>query len=343
MNLTSLVTDMSAFYNTSVEETQHALTAILSGQTEPLKKFQIFMTQANLQEFARQQGIRKTIKEMTEAEKVQLRYNYVLEKTSQSHGQYAREQGSATTELIKFKQGMVELGTSFSEEILPIFTPVITGVNNMIEGFSTLSDGTKKFIVIVGGVVAAIGPVLLILGGLFKSISNISEGMKVAKTALGAVGKAGKLFNGLLGNTQFLGFAKWALVIAGVALAIAALVTSINYLIGKGKEMNQFSRDMSNMVGGINSSVSGARIRGYAVGTKYASPGLAMVGENGPELLNFRGGETVHTNEDTNKILAGMGGGDTYNLYVEMDEVDEVYKLVNVFKEFKQTKRAGVV
>ena len=112
----------------------------------------------------------------------------------------------------------------------------------MIEKFAGLSDGTKKFIVVAGGIVAVVGPTLLILGKVFSAISNISSGMKAAKGAIEVVSKAGKAFKGLLGETQFLGFAKWAIVIAGVALAIAALVTAINYLIGRGKDMNQFSK-----------------------------------------------------------------------------------------------------
>jgi hypothetical protein len=37
------------------------------------------------------------------------------------------------------------------------------------------------------------------------------------------------------------------------------------------------------------------------------------------------------------------GGGDTYVLQVNMDEVDEVSKLMRVFNDFKQAKKAGVV
>ena len=42
---------------------------------------------------------------------------------------------------------------------------------------------------------------------------------------------------------------------------------------------------------------------GYAVGTDYAAPGLALVGENGPELVNFRGGEAVYTAKETSGML----------------------------------------
>jgi len=38
---------------------------------------------------------------------------------------------------------------------------------------------------------------------------------------------------------------------------------------------------------------------GYATGTLAATKGLHMVGERGPELINFRGGERVYTNRET--------------------------------------------
>lgn len=59
------------------------------------------------------------------------------------------------------------------------------------------------------------------------------------------------------------------------------------------------------------------KLRGYAVGTNYAERGLALVGERGPELVNFNGGEQVLTADKTNAILSrasGGGGGNTITI-----------------------------
>lgn len=45
-------------------------------------------------------------------------------------------------------------------------------------------------------------------------------------------------------------------------------------------------------------------IPGYAVGTQSAAPGFALVGENGPELVYFNGGEQVMTAEETAALQA---------------------------------------
>ncbi|WP_229347956.1 CHAP domain-containing protein [Streptomyces sp. UNOB3_S3] len=51
---------------------------------------------------------------------------------------------------------------------------------------------------------------------------------------------------------------------------------------------------------------------GYWMGTTSASPGLRLVGEQGPELVDFRGGERVHTARQTQELL----GGRTYEIHI---------------------------
>ncbi|MDE6727918.1 MAG: phage tail tape measure protein [Oscillospiraceae bacterium] len=63
----------------------------------------------------------------------------------------------------------------------------------------------------------------------------------------------------------------------------------------------------------LDQSLSGK----YAVGTDNAAPGLALVGERGPELVNFNGGEQVLTADKTNALLSrasGGGGGNTITI-----------------------------
>jgi SLT domain-containing protein len=59
---------------------------------------------------------------------------------------------------------------------------------------------------------------------------------------------------------------------------------------------------LRNAYGGIGSG------HGYALGTASASAGWAWVGERGPELVRFRGGEQVRP----------AGGGNTYNITVNV-------------------------
>ena len=67
-----------------------------------------------------------------------------------------------------------------------------------------------------------------------------------------------------------------------------------------------FASEMRNLNTAAALPTFGADIispRGYAAGTDFATPGLALVGEEGPELINFRGGEVVYTAEETRQII----------------------------------------
>lgn len=68
--------------------------------------------------------------------------------------------------------------------------------------------------------------------------------------------------------------------------------------------------------GGGSSGSRKKKVRGYATGTTSADPGLAWVGEEGPELVAFQGGETVVTAARSEAIAGGLGGSVTNNISV---------------------------
>ena len=79
------------------------------------------------------------------------------------------------------------------------------------------------------------------------------------------------------------------------------------------------ARNLLSTLGSIASRISSMpslpsiNIPGFASGTESAPRGLAMVGERGPELVAFRGGERVFSSGQTRAMLAGGGaGGMTY-------------------------------
>jgi len=73
----------------------------------------------------------------------------------------------------------------------------------------------------------------------------------------------------------------------------------------------------------VNVSVtSSGASRGYAVGTMSAAPGLALVGENGPELINFGGGEVVYTADETEQILNNYTNNNDNSSVVTVENED---------------------
>lgn len=79
--------------------------------------------------------------------------------------------------------------------------------------------------------------------------------------------------------------------------------------------------DLSNPITDGKSGTS-TPTTGYAVGTENAKPGLALVGENGPELINFGGGEIVYPTDKTEKILDSLASGREYKAAVPESRYD---------------------
>lgn len=172
MSLVGLAGDLASFKNIRIDVAKTALNSIYTGETESLKQLGIVMTQTNLNEFARQQGMKKTIDKMTQAEQVQLRYAYVMEKTKNAQGDFARTSDGAANQQRIFTESLKELSATFGQHLLPVITPCITKLNELLQKFGSLDEDTQKNIVKFGALAIAIGPVTKVLGGLCSGISK---------------------------------------------------------------------------------------------------------------------------------------------------------------------------
>ncbi len=174
MRLTQLGADLSSFKNISNDVAQTALKSIFTGETESLKNLGVVMTEANLKQFAMSKGIRKNIKDMTEQEKIQLRYNYVMEKTKNAHGDFERTGGGAANQMRIFQSSLKELGETFGQYILPTFTSVLKNLNGMLKSFAGLPAPVQKVIIILGTILAVIGPLVTVIGSVIAAVNGLS-------------------------------------------------------------------------------------------------------------------------------------------------------------------------
>ncbi|RLA58678.1 MAG: hypothetical protein DRR04_10405 [Gammaproteobacteria bacterium] len=174
MSLTGLAGDLASFKNIGIDQATTALAGVFTGETESLKKMGIVMTQVQLEEFAMAQGMGKTMKEMTQAEKVQLRYAFVMDKTKNAQGDFSRtSEGTANQLRIsgeRFKELREEIGT----QLLPVANKILGWVQDIIAKFSDMSPKTKQVILIIAGLTAILGPLLIVLGGIATAVSAIS-------------------------------------------------------------------------------------------------------------------------------------------------------------------------
>ena len=171
MSLAGLAGDLASFKNIGVDEAMTALNGVFTGETESLKTLGIVMTETNLKQFADDCGL--VYEEMTQAEKVQLRYNYVMAQTKNAQGDYARTSDGTANSIRTLTQSLSNLAIAFGELVLPIITPVIQSLTKVIEKITKLPKPIKGAILIIGGVLAVAGPLLIFMGSLASAIGAL--------------------------------------------------------------------------------------------------------------------------------------------------------------------------
>lgn len=184
-SLAGLAGDLASFKNISVDEAMTALKGVFTGETESLKNLGVVMTETNLQKFAADQGL--VYNSMSEAEKVTLRYQYVLEKTKNAQGDYANTNDQTANALRTFQGAVSNLSIAFGQHLLPVINPIILKVTELINKFGELSPQTQKIILIVAAVAAAVGPLLIIVGQIATGIGSIMNLISIIGPSIGAL------------------------------------------------------------------------------------------------------------------------------------------------------------
>lgn len=184
--LVGLAGDLASFKNINIDEVTTALSGVFTGETESLKRLGIVMTEVNLEQFRMEQGIKRTLKEMTQSEKVLLRYQYVMAKTANAHGDFERTGGGAANQMRIFQETLKELAADFGDIILPEFTKLVTKINEVLKGFKDLDKDTKESIIQFGLFAAAVPPVLWALGQLTEAFTRLNTKMGIILVALTA-------------------------------------------------------------------------------------------------------------------------------------------------------------
>ena len=174
LQLTALAGDMASFYNVEQDVAQTALSSIFTGETESLKKFGIVLTEANLNAFALSRGITKSYNAMSQAEKVALRYQYVLKATANAQGDFVRTSSSWANQVRVLKEQWSQLIGILGKGLIAALTPIVKALNKLL-----------SYLIALGNAIASL------FGG--KKITGVSKGLD------SAAGSAGNLDDNLGG------------------------------------------------------------------------------------------------------------------------------------------------
>jgi hypothetical protein len=289
--LVGLAGDLASFKNIGIEQAVTALNGVFTGETESLKMLGIVMTEANLKSFAMSQGITKNMKDMTQAEKVHLRYAYILQNTKNAQGDFARTSDGAANQTRIFQESLKQVGQEVGSVILPYFTKMMSSLNEGVKWFSALSDETKAAIVGVAGLAAAIGPLMSGLGGVITLVPNII--VKFRDLA----GQVQSLYAVLAANP-------WTAVVTVLAaVGTAAFVSAVRFqpLTDVTKELNDVTKQAASSIAKEKSELEKnlAVARNKALSDTERKKAIETLNAISPKYLGNLTLENIHTEEAT--------------------------------------------
>jgi hypothetical protein len=167
-----LAVDLASFTNFAggAEGASKALTSALLGEREAVKALGISI----LEEDVKKQVAINTAKGLTFETERQAKAFATLEiaqnQSKNAIGDYARTSDSFANQTRLLQARISDLSSELGTVLLPIATKITKFVTSLVTQFQSLSDETKRSIVIFAGIAAAIGPALLLIGGLIQAL-----------------------------------------------------------------------------------------------------------------------------------------------------------------------------
>tara|TARA_Y100000310_G_C20703455_1_gene832279 strand:+ start:9734 stop:11380 length:1647 start_codon:yes stop_codon:yes gene_type:complete len=232
--LQGLIFDFASFNNVSDDEAFQRFLSGLSGSGEVFDRFGINIKQSALELELQAMGLATSAARATEMQKVLARVS-IIEKALGRQGAI----GDAQRTMLEFASAIkstraviADLLADFGAELLPLARRVLNTFNEVATELRTsLTPEIKRMILFVGFLVAAIGPLLLIVGGASATIAFLAGAF--SKLAIAAAAA----------NTSVLLFiAKFVLIGAAIASVIALLGLLIEDII-------VFQRDGNSLIG----------------------------------------------------------------------------------------------
>lgn len=155
----------------AMEDLQRAI----SGSHESVEKYGVKLTESTLNQYAMSEGLGDTFSKLTEAEKAQVRYAAILGSSQNAVDYWNSGQRSTAFHITEVKEQVGNISENIGKVLLPVVLDITKKVADFTTNLAQWSSENPKVvesIVKIGGMVAVIGPVLMILGKLTSSIGG---------------------------------------------------------------------------------------------------------------------------------------------------------------------------
>jgi hypothetical protein len=149
-SLTELAVDVASFNNQADAEVIRDFTSALVGNYEAVRKYGIIITEASLKQEALRKGFSKSFQELSNLEKVALRYGIIQQSTADAQGDALRTTDSYANQVKRLSANFHDMKVEIGEQLLPAMTNLIRAVNDSREAwgwfFRTMGNGLAEII-----------------------------------------------------------------------------------------------------------------------------------------------------------------------------------------------------
>ena len=187
-----LATDAGSFFNVSDTDALQKLRAGLAGESEPLRRFGVFINEAAVAQRALALGLAEAGDKLTDQQKILARSSLIFEQLEPAVGDVVRTSQSLANQEKALKAELDELLVTVGNELVPVFIELTQAALDIVRAFKNLSPETQKTIVFVGALAAAIGPLLLAIGTFVRVAGVAAAGLAALATRFGVAGAAAK-------------------------------------------------------------------------------------------------------------------------------------------------------
>ena len=137
-------------------------------------------------------------------------------------------------QLTILKSQLQELAISFGEILIPAIRGIVSAIQGVVDWLNSLGEGTKRIITTIALLVAAIGPVLIVVGKVVSAIGTIMTWAPKIAGAISTVMSWGPKIVSAIGVVKGALSSLWAVLAANpivlIIAAVAALVAAFIYL-----------------------------------------------------------------------------------------------------------------
>lgn len=202
-DLAQRVADFASVMNLEVPDAAAKFASALAGESEPMKKFGINISDAAIKTFALENNIGKAGEKLTESQKATARYGLLMQKTAKFSGDFANTSDSLANKQKVLNARFADFKVSLGQKLIPIFEKLMPYLEKFIGWVEknpklvialAIAIGVLSAAITIMNIAMAFNPVGLVIvaiagliAGLVVAYKKFEGFRKIVDTLFGAV------------------------------------------------------------------------------------------------------------------------------------------------------------